>query len=225
MDLLDINTVCQMLGTTSRTLRFYEQKGIVTSTTVPFCSRRHYSAEQVEHIKKVLVLRALGLSVAQIRKLQDGNVKLSDAILEHKAELIASIVAKAKELRMLDDALATIEKGGSVYDPTDQTPMTQSMRLEIARSFTDLFIQGEYDTCFAYFSDMLQEYMPLSAWKRVVCDTVKPLGVLLHVKEIESDSEVKNVVNCRLQYEKMGLCVKIVFHRDKVHGIWLNYEL
>ena len=225
MALLDINTVCQMLGTTSRTLRFYEQKGIITSTAIPFCSRRHYSTEQIEHIKKVLVLRALGLSVAKIRKLQEGNVELSDAILEHKAELIASIVAKAKELRMLDDALATIEKGGSIYVPADHTPITQSMRLDIARSFTDLFIKGEYEACFAYFSDMLQEYMPLSAWKRVVCDTVKPLGMLLHVKEIESDSEVTNVVNCRLQYKKMGLCVKIVFHRDKIHGIWLNYEL
>lgn len=225
MALLDINAVCQMLGTTSRTLRFYEEKGIITSTEVPFCSRRHYSKEQIEHIKKVLVLRALGLSVAQIRRLQDGNVALSDAILEHKAELIASIVAKSKELRMLDDALATIEKGGSIYDPVDHASMTQSMRLEIARSFTDLFIKDEYDACFAYFSDMLQEYMPLSAWKRVAGDTVKPLGKLLHVKGIECDKEIKNVIYCGLQYEKLGLCIKIVFHRDKVHGIWLNYEL
>lgn len=225
MALLDINAVCQMLGTTSRTLRFYEEKGIITSTEVPFCSRRHYSNEQIEHIKKVLVLRALGLSVAQIRKLQEGNVALSDAILEHKAELIASIVAKSKELRMLDDALATIEKGGSIYDPADHTSMTPSMRLEIARSFTDLFIKGEYEACFAYFSDMLQEYMPLSAWKRVVGDTIKPLGEFLHMKEIACDKDVKNVIYSSLQYEKLGLCIKIVFHRDKVHGIWLNYEL
>lgn len=225
MDLLDINTVCQMLGTTSRTLRFYEEKGIITSTEVPFSSRRHYSAEQMEHIKKVLVLRALGLSVARIRKLQEGNVELSDVILEHKAELIASIVAKAKELRMLDDALATIEKGGNIYAPEEHAPITQNMRTEIARSFTDLFIKGEYDACFACFSDMLQEYMPLSAWKRVAGDTVKPLGKLLHVKEIDCDRELKNVVYSRLRYEKMGLCIKIVFHREKVHGIWLNYEL
>ena len=34
--LLDINTVCRMLGTTSRTLRFYEEKGIIQSTVSPF---------------------------------------------------------------------------------------------------------------------------------------------------------------------------------------------
>lgn len=225
MALLDINAVCQMLGTTSRTLRFYEEKGIITSTEVPFCSRRHYSTQQIEHIKKVLVLRALGLSVARISKLQEGNMELSDAILEHKAELIASIVAKSKELRMLDDALATIEKGGNIYDPADHTSVTQGMRLDIARSFIELFIKGEYDACFAYFSDMLQEYMPLTAWKRVVGDTIKSLGEFLHMKEIACDKDVKNVIYCSLQYEKLGLCIKIVFHRDKVHGIWLNYEL
>ena len=225
MALLDINAVCQMLGTTSRTLRFYEEKGIITSTEVPFCSRRHYSTQQIEHIKKVLVLRALGLSVARISKLQEGNMELSDAILEHKAELIASIVAKSKELRMLDDALATIEKGGNIYDPADHTSVTQGMRLDITRSFTELFIKGEYDACFAYFSNMLQEYMPLTAWKRVVGDTIKPLGEFLHTKEIACDKDVKNVIYCSLQYEKLGLCIKIVFHRDKVHGIWLNYEL
>lgn len=71
--LLDINEVCKMLSTTSRTLRFYEQKGIISSTSVPFQPRRQYDAEQIEHIKKVLVLRSLGLPIAKIQKLQQGN--------------------------------------------------------------------------------------------------------------------------------------------------------
>lgn len=32
--LYDITEVCKMLDTTSRTLRFYEEKGIIQSTTV-----------------------------------------------------------------------------------------------------------------------------------------------------------------------------------------------
>ncbi|MBO4283567.1 MAG: MerR family transcriptional regulator, partial [Clostridia bacterium] len=34
----DIAEVCKMLGTTSRTLRFYEEKGIVQSTSVGLSS-------------------------------------------------------------------------------------------------------------------------------------------------------------------------------------------
>lgn len=36
--LYDITEVCKMLDTTSRTLRFYEEKGIIQSTTVGISS-------------------------------------------------------------------------------------------------------------------------------------------------------------------------------------------
>ena len=39
----DITQVCRILGTTSRTLRFYEEKGIITSTTNGLSSRRQYT--------------------------------------------------------------------------------------------------------------------------------------------------------------------------------------
>ena len=45
--LFDITAVCKMLGITSRTLRFYEEKGIITSTTIGLSSRRQYTEEQV----------------------------------------------------------------------------------------------------------------------------------------------------------------------------------
>ncbi|MBR4033904.1 MAG: MerR family transcriptional regulator, partial [Clostridia bacterium] len=61
--LYDITEVCKMLGTTSRTLRFYEEKGIIQSTTLGTSARRQYSEEQLSLIKNVLVLRTLGLSV------------------------------------------------------------------------------------------------------------------------------------------------------------------
>ena len=51
--LYDITEVCKMLGTTSRTLRFYEEKGIIQSTTVGTSSRRQYTEEQISHIKNV----------------------------------------------------------------------------------------------------------------------------------------------------------------------------
>ena len=64
--LYDITDVCRLLGTTSRTLRFYEQKGIISSTTVGSSARRRYTEEQLVHIKNVLALRTLGLSIKAI---------------------------------------------------------------------------------------------------------------------------------------------------------------
>ena len=72
-ELYDIGEVCKLLGTTSRTLRFYEEKGIISSTDVPFQPRRQYTGAQVDHIRNVLVLRALGISVKAIKALQNGS--------------------------------------------------------------------------------------------------------------------------------------------------------
>ncbi len=222
--LLDINDVCRMLGTTSRTLRYYEEKGIIQSTTDQFQTRRKYSPEQVEHIKHVLVLRALGLSVSKIQQLQQGHIDLSVAISQHKAELTSVIVAKAKELRLLDEALSTIDSGGSIFEEKENPPaIPHNRRLEIADEFTNGFLRGDIDLCFGYFTDMLKEYLPLSAFKRVVNDVLKPLGKFIKKGKFEYDNDIPNVIYCDLQYENLGLYIKLVFHKEKVHGIWLNY--
>ena len=109
---MDIGEVCRLLGTTSRTLRYYEEKGIIQSTAVSFSHCRHYTPEQIEHIKKVLVLRSLGLSIASISRLNEGNADLSEIIAEHKAKLIALLDTKFKELRLLDEALTELKNLG-----------------------------------------------------------------------------------------------------------------
>lgn len=222
--LLDIHAACKMLGTTSRTLRFYEEKGIISSTTVPFQSRRQYDLKQIEHIKRILVLRSLGLPIAKIQELQHGNADLSTVIAEHKAEIIASIVSKSKEIRLLDEALSTIKDGGDIFADKQTAASTPSYdRLHIANTFTDLFLSGNLESCFSYFTEMLQEYLPLTAFKRVVIDTVNPLGNFVCKRKTETDKEIRNVLYSYLEYEKLGLCIKLIFHKDRIHGIWLNY--
>lgn len=224
MELIDINEVCNMLGTTSRTLRYYEEKGIVKSTVMPLQQRRKYSLEQVDHIKKVLVLRTLGLSISHIQQLQRGNIDLSAAITQHKAQLTAAVVAKAKEIRLLDEALSTIETGGDIFKKKESTSIPQSRMTEIANIFTDAFLSADVDLCFSYFTDMLKEYLPLSAFKRVINDTLQPLGGFVSKGKLEYNDSVRNAICCDLQYENLGLYLTLVFHKEKVHGIWFNYH-
>ena len=87
-NLYDISEVCSMLGISSRSLRFYEEKGLIESTK-EFSNRRKYSENQLALIKKILVLRSLGLSVAKIQAIQKGDSELTNAIIEHKAEILA----------------------------------------------------------------------------------------------------------------------------------------
>ena len=62
----DIHEVCDLLHITSRTLRFYEDKGVIQSNRDAFSSRRQYTLEQIAHIRHVITLRTLGLSLKAI---------------------------------------------------------------------------------------------------------------------------------------------------------------
>ena len=114
-DLFDINIVCKMLNTTSRALRFYEEKGIINSTTVDFSIRRHYSKEQIDHIRNVLVLRKLGLSLKSISELQTNNLDLRAAITSKRAEIYALIAEKNRELTILNETIEKIDSGEDIY--------------------------------------------------------------------------------------------------------------
>lgn len=222
MEKYDISEVCSMLGTTSRTLRFYEEKGLIESTK-EFSNRRKYSNDQLELIKKILVLRSLGLSVAKIQSIQKGDSDLKNAIIERKAEIIARMVARSKKIRLLDDALNVLADGGDIFDEKNEENRPLQPYREIVNAAVSEFINGEYENLFAMFSETLQEYTPLTALKRIVSDVLAPLGSFISLDKIVADGEIRNVYYCYLRYEKLGLFIRFVLHGEKIHGFWLNY--
>ena len=142
--LYDINKVCNMLGTTSRALRFYEEKGIIESTKEGLSSRRKYTEAQVSEIHNVLVLRTLGLSVKAIKELRKENSDLRNAVLTRRAEIISWISEKSREIELLNEALAVIDSGEDIFNrglclPSDikMTPEEQDQIIEIVRSCFD----------------------------------------------------------------------------------------
>ena len=114
--LYDINEVCTILETTSRTLRFYEEKKIIESTKSKDSNRRQYTQEQINHIRNVMVLRTLGLSIKTIADLQQQNSDLKHIILSKRAEIIASIESKRKEINLLNEALTILESGKDIFE-------------------------------------------------------------------------------------------------------------
>lgn len=222
--LTDINEVCMMLGCTSRTLRFYEEKGIIKSTKVLFKNRRQYNDKQIKEIKDVLVLRSLGLPVAKIKELKSNNQSLVDAIAERKSVLIATINAKSKEYNLLCEALVTLQDGGSIFENKEKEPIiSDQRRMEIVESLTKSFIGEYYDWCYDYFSDTLKEYLPIATFKKVVSDALAPIGKFVEIEKITRDESLNNVYYSYLKYEKLGLYIKTVFHKEQINGIWLNY--
>ncbi|MBE6599440.1 MAG: MerR family transcriptional regulator [Ruminococcaceae bacterium] len=222
MTTMEIGEVCKLLGVTSRTLRYYEDRGIIQSTAVSSSRCRHYTAEQIEHIKKVLVLRSLGVSIASISRLKEGNTNLSEIIAEHKAKLIALLDTKIKELRLLDEALTRLDAGESIFlQKRISEPEQPQVRLEIAETGTEAIIKGNLEPCYEHFTPALKSALPLPSFRKALADTIAPIGKFLCFDRNEWH---QNSVLIYLKHEKLGLVVQFSFDvNDKIQGIWFRY--
>lgn len=222
--LYDITEVCRMLGTTSRTLRFYEEKKIITSTTIGLSARRQYTEEQVLHIRNVFTLRMLGLSVKTIAELQAKKLDLADAVLSRRAEIYASINSRMKEINLLNETLCALDSGKNIFDDGWQaSPKAKMEELELARLCTDAILNSRDAFLYQHFSPRLTQYMPMDVYKTVRKDTLAPLGKFVSVEQISVDESYPNKLYSMVKYSKLGLKITFVFHGGMIDGLWLGY--
>ena len=222
--LYDIAEVCKMLGTTSRALRFYEEKGIVKSTTVGISSRRQYTEEQLAIVKNVLVLRTLGLSVKAIADLQKTGTDLKDAVLSKRAEIYASVERRICEINLLNEALSALESGKNIFcDDWQHSSNMNTEENEIARICTDAVLNGDDNVLYEHFSPRMAQYMPQDVYCVVRKDACAPLGDFVMIEKTVADDRFSNRLYCFVRFSKLGLKITYVFYGGKIDGFWLGY--
>ncbi len=222
--LYDITEVCKMLGTTSRTLRFYEEKGIIQSTTVGTSSRRQYTEEQLSLVINILVLRTLGLSVKAIAELQNSETDLKEAVISKRAEIYASIESRVREINLLNEALSAIESGKNIFsEDLQHSSDLNDEEYEIARRCTDAILNGDDNILYEHLSPRLAQYMPKDAYCVARKDTLAPLGDFVSIDKTVADDRFSNKLYCFVRYSKLGLKITYVFHGGKIDGLWLGY--
>ena len=109
-DSLDIAEVARLTGLTSRALRFYEARGLVTPLRTA-SGRRHYGPAELERLHQILAMKRAGLTLAQIQRLAAGRQldlrRLLAAQLETLAERERAI---AGAHALLADILSRIDR-------------------------------------------------------------------------------------------------------------------
>ena len=222
--LYDISEVCNLLGTTSRTLRFYEQKGIIDSTTDVFSKRRKYTDSQIKNIRTVLVLRSLGLSINEILRLQRDNGDLKNAIVSKRAEIIASIEKRIREINILNNAIFVIEAGKSIFDvKSNEDVIIDSDLKYIIEECTDAIVFRNTEKLYDHLSLSMSQCMPREDYEKARNDTVAVLGDLVSFERIEVDPKCTNKIYSFVRYEKLGLLITFVFNNRRIDGLWLSY--
>lgn len=222
--LYDITEVCNMLSTTSRTLRFYEEKGIIQSTTVGISARRQYTEEQITIIKNVLVLRALGLSINSIAKLQTEETDLKNAVLSKRAEIYASIDTRIREINLLNEALCALESGKNIF-AGDWKHLSDAKPEEkyIAEICADAILNNDTDALYKHLSPRLTQYMPKNIYAMVREDVLSVLGDFVSFDKTVVDDRYPNKIYSFIKFSKLGLKITFVFYGGFIDGLWLGY--
>ncbi|MCC6613079.1 MAG: MerR family transcriptional regulator [Anaerolineae bacterium] len=103
---------------TVKTLRFYDQEGLLQPARVdPATGYRYYSADQLPRLNRILALKALGFSLEQIRQMIAEDIsadELRGMFRLRRAEIEQQMAAEQQRLEQLMLRLKQIEREGDL---------------------------------------------------------------------------------------------------------------
>ncbi|MFG2918207.1 MerR family transcriptional regulator [Kitasatospora sp. NPDC048298] len=114
-----IAEVARMSGVTARTLRHYDEIGLLPPAWIGSNGHRYYEERQLLQLQQVLVLRALGVGLTEIARILGDQVDELEALRGHRRRLVA-------ERDRLDALAATVSRTIADLERArkDGTPMT-----------------------------------------------------------------------------------------------------
>lgn len=114
MELTRINEVVNIFGISSRTLRYYEQAGILYSKHPDNKSQRYYDAAALELLKQIIVLRKLQIPIKDIAAIfkNECTATLIQAFVDKLESLDTEISALSELRRLVDEFLQKMLMSG-----------------------------------------------------------------------------------------------------------------
>ena len=110
--------VARYAGVSSRTLRHYDDIGLVPPAYVGANGYRYYERQQLHRLQEVLVLRELGLPLDAIARVLDGTSDRASVLREHRDALLGE---QRRLGRLAETVRRTIEEleGGEPMEPAE----------------------------------------------------------------------------------------------------------
>jgi len=134
----------------AKALRHWDEIGLLKPAHIDRDnSYRYYTIEQLYDVNRILALRAMGLSLTQVKEMLDSNVtaeEIRGMFLLRQAEIKQDIEMAEAKLRMLQARLSTIEKDDLLPD--------YEVALKSVKAQPALAIRETYPTV-SLFADIL----------------------------------------------------------------------
>lgn len=121
-----IQQIAKLAGTTSRTLRHYDDIGVLRPSRIAGNGYRHYDQDALLRLQRILLLRDLGLGLPQIAEVLDRGTPQEDALAGHLAWLQQEQDRLARQIASVQSTIEAL-KGGerlmaeNMFDGFDHT--------------------------------------------------------------------------------------------------------
>jgi DNA-binding transcriptional MerR regulator len=122
---MKISELAYQAGTTPKTLRFYEQVGILQNPERTSSGYREYDESVITRIQFVKAGQSIGLTLAEVRNLlsiRDEGVSPCTAAIDLLDVHLAEIGRKIKELTLLKKEIVALREAASNLDAVDCPP-------------------------------------------------------------------------------------------------------
>lgn len=119
-DLIKIGDFAKLAGTNLRTLRYYEELGLLTPASRSSGGFRYYRVEDLDRLRMVASLQRLGLELARIRELMDTRapgasrgeflIRVRRALGEQAALIDQRVAELGEQRKGLEQALTKLNE-------------------------------------------------------------------------------------------------------------------
>lgn len=112
---MKINEVEARAGITKKNIRFYEEQGLIVPRRNAENGYREYGEEDVETLRRIKLLRKLGLPIEEIRQMQQGVHTVGDGMrrqmisLEREQRNLEQSMTLCRELQTMEAPLAELD--------------------------------------------------------------------------------------------------------------------
>ena len=109
--LMTVGELARKAGVTVRTIQYYDQKGLLSPTTKSRSNLRLYSEEDEEQLYRIITLKYLGYSLAQIKDSEqtDDMAQLAEALSKRSAQLEETSIETFRDINTVHAPQARFE--------------------------------------------------------------------------------------------------------------------
>ena len=113
-----IQEIVRSTGVTSRTLRHYQQVGLLAPSRTGHGGQRFYDGAALLRLQRILVLRELGLGLPEIGRVLDEQVETVSALRAHAAQLEREQERLSRIVASVQSTIRILETGGELMTDT-----------------------------------------------------------------------------------------------------------